>query len=207
VDCEPFRDALSARLDDELDPAGLERLEAHLAICARCRDHEAALDQLHRRVRLRAAEPVPDLSRRIVARAHPPQPGRGEWVRWALLAVALTQLVLALPALLLGDDAGATIHTARHLGSLAAAVAVGLAYAAWRPVRAFGLLPVAAAVAGCTLITAVIDVANGNARALGESTHLLNLVGLFLLWRLAGSPRPGHQRARRHVAPRVRHSW
>ena len=65
--------------------------------------------------------------------------------RWALFVVALTQLVLAAPALLLGEDAGATVHVARELGSFDVALAVGLLVAAWQPARAWGLLPVIAA--------------------------------------------------------------
>lgn len=194
VDCFSYRDALSAQLDGEEPPIPPVALAAHLDSCSGCAAYAEAIGLLHRRVRLRPAEEVPDQSDRILARAHPPQAGRAEWVRWALLAVALTSLVLALPALVLGDDAGAATHVARHLGSLTIAFSVGLAYAAWRPVRAFGLLPVAAALAGCFLVTAVIDVAEGNTGALGESTHILTLVGLALLWRLAGSPRRGRVR-------------
>ena len=65
--------------------------------------------------------------------------------RWALFVVALTQLVLAAPALLLGEDTGATVHVARELGAFDLALAVGLLVAAWQPARAWGLLPVVAA--------------------------------------------------------------
>ena len=135
VDCQPFRDALSARLDGELSALETTLLNAHLVSCVGCRAYDGRLEILHGRTRVRVAESVPDLTASILAKAHPPQPGRGEWVRWALLTVALTQLVVALPALALGDDAGATTHVARHLGSLTVAMAVGLAYVAWRPVR------------------------------------------------------------------------
>ena len=204
VDCQPFRDALSARLDGELSALELMSLDAHLATCPDCRAHEGALDVLHRRLRVRIADPVPDLSARIVAKAHPPQPGRGEWVRWALLTVALIELVLAVPALLLGDDAGASTHVARHLGSLTVAMAVGLAYVAWRPVRAYGLLPVAVALAAAMVTTALIDISDGNVRAVTESSHVLQIAGLWLLWRLAGRPRPAWPRRGR---PASAHAW
>ena len=190
MDCQPFRDALSARLDGELSALETTLLNAHLVSCVGCRAYDGRLEILHGRTRVRVAESVPDLTASILAKAHPPQPGRGEWVRWALLTVALTQLVVALPALALGDDAGATTHVARHLGSLTVAMAVGLAYVAWRPVRAYGLLPVAAALAAAMVVTAFVDVVGGNAHAVTESGHLVQLAGLWLLWRLAGSPRP-----------------
>ena len=81
---------------------------------------------LHRMVRVREAEVVPDLTAAILGAA----PATGAAVarrraaepvsvaRWALFVVALTQLVLAGPALLLGEDAGATVHVARELGSV-----------------------------------------------------------------------------------------
>jgi predicted anti-sigma-YlaC factor YlaD len=106
-----------------------------------------------------------------------------------LVAVALTQLVLALPALVLGDDAGASVHVARELGSFDAAIAVGLLWAAWQPRRAAGLLPLAAALAGAMLLTGVLDVAGDDAPALGESRHLVEFAGLALLWALAHPPR------------------
>lgn len=198
MDCNAFRELMSARLDGECGDADSEALARHLAGCAACRAFDAELTALHRAVRVRAAEPVPDLSAAILARAHPPQPGRFEWVRWALLIVALTELALALPGLVLGEDTGATVHVARHIGSLSIAMAVGMAYAAWHPERAYGFLPVGAALAACTLVTAVLDVADGRAGAFGESHHVLELLALGLLWKLAGSPRPG-SRAR---APR-----
>lgn len=200
MDCNAFCDLISARLDGECTDAETTALSAHLTGCGGCRAFAAQLATLHRAVRIRPAEAVPDLSGAILARAHPPRLGRFEWVRWALLTVALTELALALPGLVLGEDTGATVHVARHLGSLSIALAVGMAYAAWRPERAYGLLPVGAALAACTLFTSVLDVANGRAGALGESHHMLELVALVLLWRLAGSPWPG-SRIRRSRRP------
>jgi hypothetical protein len=137
----------------------------------------------------RPAEAVPDLGPSILAKAHPPNAGRWEWIRTALAVVALTELVLSVPALF-GVDAGASIHVARHVGSLSAALAVGLLYAAWKPVRAYGLLPIALALAGCLLVTSLVDLASGRVDALGETHHVLDLVAVTLLWALAGWPLP-----------------
>ena len=105
--------------------------------------------------------------------------------RWALFVVALTQLVLAAPALLLGEDAGATVHVARELGSFDVALAIGLLVAAWQPARAWGLLPVIAALGLVMAGTAVVDVARGTATGFGEAHHVLDLAGLVLLWLVA----------------------
>ena len=115
-------------------------------------------------------------------------------MRWALLTVALTELALGLPGLVLGEDAGASVHVARHLGSLSIALAIGMVYAAWRPERAYGLLPVAGALAACMLLTAILDVTDGRAGAVAESHHALEVAALVLLWLLAGAPRPGGRR-------------
>jgi hypothetical protein len=96
-------------------------------------------------------------------------------------------VVLAVPALL-GHDSGASIHLARHIGALSAALALGYLYAAWRPVRAYGLLPIAAALAAMTTFTALLDVTDGRVAALGEATHVLDLAALVLLWLVAGRP-------------------
>ena len=112
--------------------------------------------------------------------------------RWALLAVALTQLVLAVPDLLLGGD-GTAVHVARELGAFDVALAVGLVVAAWQPARAWGLLPLAAALVVVLAVTAVADVIDGSATALGEAYHLLEAAGLGLLWLVA--------REARHAGP------
>lgn len=192
--CEQFQDALSARLDGETLPMGFDEvvLDDHVAGCATCSAFLAGATAQHRALRVRAAEPVPDLTSRILERlpvASRPQPVR-EWARYALFAVAFTQLVLALPAVLLGEDPGASIHVARELGSFDIALAVGLLWAAWQPRRATGLLPMAAALAGAMLVTGLLDVARGEAPFSGEAHHVLDLAGLGLLWALAHPPRP-----------------
>jgi predicted anti-sigma-YlaC factor YlaD len=187
--CDVAQEWLSARLDGELPDGDELVLDDHLEGCAACRNHAEDLALLHRAVRVRAAEPVPDLSAAVLAAAAPLLPRRHavdlEWVRYALFAVALTQLVLALPLLLLGDDPDATIHVARELGAFDVALAAGLLVAAWQPVRARGLLPMALALGAGMAVTAVADVARGDAPALGEAHHVLDLVGMALLWALA----------------------
>jgi predicted anti-sigma-YlaC factor YlaD len=189
MDCTTCREAISAALDGEAAPAERAAIDDHLAGCGPCRAWSSTASHAHRLVRLRPAEPVPDLAPAILAKAHPPNAGRGEWIRTALAVVALTELVLSVPALF-GVDAGASVHVARHVGSLSAALAVGLVYAAWKPVRAYGLLPIALALAGCLLATSLVDLANGRVDALGEAHHVLDLVAVTLLWALAGWPLP-----------------
>lgn len=197
MDCTNLREALSAHLDDEDMGVDSSLLDAHLAGCPACAAFAREVGMLHRMTRVRAAEEVPDLSAAIVAAlpgpsavARSPFGERISAARWALFAVALTQLVLAAPALLLGEDAGATVHVARELGSFDVALAVGLLVAAWQPARAWGLLPVAAALGLVMAGTAILDVVDGSASTLGEAHHLLDLAGVALLWLVARAARP-----------------
>jgi len=203
MQCDEIREGLSARLDGEDPGPGTtaDDIDRHLTTCAACAAWADELGALHRMVRVREVEPVPDLSTAIVD-AFVPQAGRqSTWnplaeristVRWALFAVALTQLVLAGPALLLGEDAGATVHVARELGSFDVALAVGLLVAAWQPARAWGLLPVAAALALVMAGTAVLDTVDGRASTFGEAHHLLDVAGVALLWLVARDLRSPH---------------
>jgi predicted anti-sigma-YlaC factor YlaD len=187
MDCTDARTAISARLDGEEASTATPGLGAHLRSCADCRHFEAATTAMHRRLRLRAAEPVPDLSASIVAAIGPEaDDGRVAGLRAGLAAVAVVQILIALPALVLGDDAGLPAHTARHLGSFAVALGIGFLVAAWRPERVGGVLPLTAALVLCLLLTSAIDVASSRANALSElGGHATELVGLGLLWLLA----------------------
>jgi predicted anti-sigma-YlaC factor YlaD len=202
MECDDVRVALSARLDGEPPGVPDAPVDHHLAGCRSCRAWGDELATLHRMVRIREAEAVPDLSGAIVDAFAPITAGRrrsaatrrptlGEPIsgaRWALFVVALTQLVLAAPALL-GDDPGATIHVARELGSFDVALAIGLLVAAWQPARAWGLLPVAASLACVMAGTALLDIADGRTGSMGEAHHLLDLAGVALLWLVARQAR------------------
>ncbi len=191
--CEQCRDAVSARLDGEPFGVPEDAVAEHLRTCAACRAFAGAADELHRAMRVRPAEAVPDLSEAILAKARRPAGQPFEWARYALLTVALTQLVLALPALVLGHDPGASLHVAREMGSFDVALGVGLLVAAWQPARANGLLPFAAALAGTLMLTAALDVADGRVPIVGEAHHVLDVAGLALLWLLTKSVNAGWQ--------------
>jgi predicted anti-sigma-YlaC factor YlaD len=62
---------------------------------------------------------------------------------------------------------------------------VGFLYAAWKPSRIPGLLPVVAALVVCLLGSTLLDVAAGNTGAFGEVQHVLDFVGLAVVWLLS----------------------
>ena len=65
--CDTIREALSARIDGEDPGLGDQVLDDHLAGCSACAGWADDLSTLHRMVRVREAEPVPDLSAAILA--------------------------------------------------------------------------------------------------------------------------------------------
>jgi predicted anti-sigma-YlaC factor YlaD len=197
MDCEQCRAALSAELDGEDPGVPRSSVDLHIAGCADCRGFAADAARLHRAIRVTPAEPVPDLSSSILRAIPPaipdPAPGdeRVQFLRVTLAVVAVVQLAMAVPALVLGDDAGLPTHVARHLGSFAVALGVGLLVVAWRPDRAPGILPVIGAVVLCLVASSVADILSGRAAPGAEVSHAPELVGLVTVWLLArSSPAP-----------------
>jgi predicted anti-sigma-YlaC factor YlaD len=195
--CQTARTAISARLDGEELGTDRAALDAHLEQCATCRAFARDAASLHRDARLARAPDVPDLTAPILAAigAHSGRPGHERALRVALVVVALAQLTVAVPALVLGEDAGTPVHVARHIGSFDVALAVGFLFAAWRPSRVAGLLPVVAALVACLVGTSVLDVLDGRTGAVTEFQHIVDVAGLAAVWLLAHPLRP-RRRAR-----------
>ncbi len=182
--------AISARLDGEAPGLDESSVYAHLAGCADCRAFAHDAEALHRSVRLAPAPEIPDLTPGILTAIGAESLGDAEpdtnlALRWILVAIALAQIAVAIPALVFGSDAGLPVHTARHIGSFDVALGVGFLYAAWKPSRIPGLLPVVTALVVCLVGSSLLDVAAGSTRALGEAQHVLDFVGLAVVWLLS----------------------
>jgi predicted anti-sigma-YlaC factor YlaD len=190
--CHEIREACSAALDGEPTPFSRSDIDRHLRRCSQCRDFAITAEHL---TVTALREDMPDLAPRVVAAARANGAVMPLWlspVRVALVFVALAQLGLAVPTLLGGNDEGAPVHIAHEIGAWDLALAVGFLFAAWRPLRAVGMLPFVAALTIGMLVTAGVDVVSGHAIALVETTHLLELAGTALLWVLV-APR-SHRR-------------
>jgi predicted anti-sigma-YlaC factor YlaD len=194
VTCSLARELVSAAADDELAPDEERRLVAHLEGCVDCTAYANELAGLTRTIRLRPVASRDDLTELILARSRPPRLGRGGWMRPALAWVGLVVAAQSIAPLVFGDLDGTPTHVARHVGASALALAIGLLYGAWRPARAFGLLPLVAALFLATVVAAALDTLAGDRTAVAESVHVAELIGMVLLWFVAGSP--GWERAR-----------
>jgi len=201
VDCGIAREALSARIDGEREPVPAARVDEHLAGCQSCRDWQAAAieqTQLLRRMAGRSqlaavrdpiAEPIQGMRR-----------GAVPWRRWALGAVGVVQLGLAV-AQGLGADLGvphaaSAGHVLNESTAWSAALGVVMLMAALRPVMAGGLMWVLATFAAFLLLYEVIDTDEGRVTFDRPLTHLPVVVGAvlaFLVWRRdrqGDEPRP-----------------
>jgi predicted anti-sigma-YlaC factor YlaD len=210
--CDQCRETVSAGLDRETSADDVAEADAHLANCAACRAWASEAERLGRRLRVRIADPVPDLSTAVVAaagdlRSRRRTVRRRTAVRFGLVGVAAAQLALALPEL------GGQIHAGNEAASWAVAAAVGLLTAAASPRRVLGMLPVLSAAALVLVLTTVHDLADGEVHAGHELPHGLLVAGVGLLWLLRDrdaetplpdeevlSPRPARPGTTWHVA-------
>jgi predicted anti-sigma-YlaC factor YlaD len=216
MNCDSSREALSARLDGENTGLAESDLTAHLRTCAPCRSWAADIQRLHRLSRVTPAQPVPDLSERIVAaaqRKRPPWRDRLPWQSWptrrgrlqwaarrawrgtlqpwsraraVLLAVAVVQLAVTVPAFVAGP------HAEHETAAWSIAAAAGFAAAALRPAQGAGVLPVIAPATVVVTAVSFRDVVGGEVQLLHELPHLLLAAGLLLLL-VVREPGPGQQ--------------
>ena len=176
--CMQIHQAISARLDGEEPGLDEAVLYAHLAGCADCRAFAHEAEALHRQRAARSRRRRSPISRPSILTAIGEEERRADAsadrrrpsiaLRWILLAIGVAQIAIAVPALVFGADAGLPVHAARHIGSFDVAIGVGFLYAAWKPSRIPGLLPMVAALVACLVVSSFLDVASGNTGALGE---------------------------------------
>jgi predicted anti-sigma-YlaC factor YlaD len=189
MECLSIREALSAQLDGEAHALPESIIDAHCELCAECRWWQQQVHTLHRQVRVAPAVDVPNLTPAIIQAIDgiPLPSARRERAldacRVLLAACATLQLLMTLPVLF-GGDSG-PVHLDHELGSWDLALGAGLLFAAARPARAWGMLPLVMAVALALTITAVVDVASGHTTLAAESGHLLEAIGVAFLWNIA----------------------
>ena len=193
MECDRTREAISARIDGEDPGVPADMVEAHLAVCAACRSWQQRAHAVTRRARLGGPFLDHDLTPRVLA-AVPSGPARrrpGLAMRAGLLAVALAQLAVTVPLLVLGHDHDAGTHAAHELGSFDLALAIAFAVGAIRPALSAGLAWPSGIAAAGLVGTAVADLVSGQTIGADEAQHLIALTGAALLCWQAWTLRAG----------------
>jgi predicted anti-sigma-YlaC factor YlaD len=193
MDCDSFREAISARIDGE-DP-GLpgDALDAHLAGCPACRGWQQRAYTVTRRTRLGGSFLDHDLTDRVLAAVPAVPPGRRGRLtrRVGLVLVALAQLAITVPLLILGHDHDAGTHAAHELGSFDLALAIAFVVGAVRPVLSAGLAWPCCIAAGGLMGTAIVDLIAGQTFGVDEAQHLIAVAGAALLFWQARTVKAG----------------
>jgi predicted anti-sigma-YlaC factor YlaD len=188
MDCQTWREAVSARLDAESLPVPEHALEQHLAGCASCRDFEDSIVALRRATTIVAAADIPDMSAALTTIfAKPGVHSRHDGLRAVLAGIGVGEILTGV-RLLAGT--GTTRHLSRDLAGFALALGIGFLLTAYRPRLVAGVLPVAAILAASTTVIVLVDLFSGAATFGNEVHHLFELVALWVLWELRdkGSP-------------------
>jgi predicted anti-sigma-YlaC factor YlaD len=182
MDCSDARTLYSASLDGEATAGEELRWQRHVASCTACRAFAADAAAAHRFLRIAPAEPVPDLTASILRATAEPVAPASPWglrLRLALVAVAVVQILIAIPTLLGGEE-----HT-QHLSAFDLALAIGFLWVAARPARALsGFLPIGTALVLLCLGLAFADAARGDGETMRAVTHSLAVLGMIGAWLL-----------------------
>jgi predicted anti-sigma-YlaC factor YlaD len=189
--CQPFREAVSARLDGEPLGMSARELEEHLGGCPACAAWADAAARVTRRARLAAAPPVPDLTGAVLAGLPRELPGVaaaararlvGTGLRFALLAVGVAQAGIAWPVLVSGAGAmSAPAHMAHETGAWNLAVAAAFLAVAAGPRLAAGALPFLGSLVLLLVPVTLADLAAGHVHLERAAAHLLLLLGVVLV--------------------------
>lgn len=178
VDCEEYREALSARLDDEEGPDdALHPADLHLEFCADCARWYDNAALITRRTRTTAAVTWPDVTDAVLAKVPAGASVRSTRLRVALGAVGAAQGTAALfPFTYDGEYRTAAWNLA---------LAVAFCAIATRRTRPAGLVPLLATFTGALTWGYVSGLAAGAADVL---SLLLSATGLVLVVLLGGTP-------------------
>jgi predicted anti-sigma-YlaC factor YlaD len=195
MQCARFREAISARLDDESLGMPVRELDDHLAGCAACAAWAEDAAQVTRRARLARSPDMPDLTVAVLSALPRELPGTAQvaWaqlagtaLRVALAAVAVAQAGLAWPAITTGAGAmSAPVHMAHESGAWNLAVAAAFLAVAAGPRLAAGALPFLGTFAALLTPVTVADLSAGHVHADRAAAHLLLLAGTVIVAAIA----------------------
>jgi hypothetical protein len=173
---------VSAAADGELDEADQSAAMEHARRCQTC-SAIVAMRPTISGPQVAAAVPAP-LDEAALTRRERRWLG-GQWTGALLMVAAIVIVVDGVPTYVSGQGLTAEAHAARHLASWQIGFGVGLFVAAWMSRMSHAMLAFAATFAALTIVAKVIDVVGGHRGPWADSVHLVELVAVFLLWRLA----------------------
>ncbi len=182
--CERF-ETVSAAIDGELPEPERQRALDHATNCPTCSTALTMAADLQHAAVLRSADH--DQPAGFDPAALTAQEQRwmgGRWARRLLVVAALIIVLEAIPAYVTGRGLSAESHAARHLGAWQIGFGVGLLVAALFSRMSHAMLALAVTFAVLTVGATIIDIVGGHSGTWVESVHLVELVGVFLLWRL-----------------------
>jgi predicted anti-sigma-YlaC factor YlaD len=130
--------------------------------------------------RRRSGSPSGDAS---IGRSVAGHPGWAARLQWILGALAILQLLVALPTML--GAAGHDAHTAREVAALEIALSVGLLVTAFYPEYAAVFAPVAITLVVCFAAISALDAMEGAVTVSQVAVHLLTLAQAAVVWRVA----------------------
>jgi predicted anti-sigma-YlaC factor YlaD len=207
MQCTPYREALSARLDGESPGLPASELDAHLASCTGCATWARHAELVTRRARLAPAPAVPDLTATVLAALPRELPGTraaararlaASALRLALLAMGVAQAGFAWPSLASGAAAmSAPVHMAHESGAWNLGIAAAFLAVAAAPRLAAGALPFLGTSAVLLAVLTVADLRAGHVHADRAVAHLVLLAGVALVATVAWRSR------RRRAVPAV----
>ena len=184
MDCLVAQEELSASIDSGKQVVA--EVEDHLASCDACAQWQERAHQL-RRATLRSAT---DVDPSVVVSNVPHRFALYRWVRFGL-AWAGALLIAWNLVDMFAEGSGSAIHLERHQAAFGVALGLAFLFVAWRPDRAYGMVPFAATFTLALSASAIIDLINGASTLLRESAHLVEIAGLALLWVLGAAAGPG----------------
>lgn len=139
----------------------------------------------------RSNERPTDLAGRVTAAAaRRDRDGVRSALRVGLVVVALGELTFAVPDLLLGHGFAHPDHNhlVRHAAAFSIAYAIGLLFVAHRPARARAFVPLTVALAAAMVFGAFGDITTGGVAGVYWVQHVLEILGMVLIWILASRP-------------------
>lgn len=192
MDCEDFREALSARLDNEEGAGDADHpTDTHLEYCADCRYWYDAAALITRRTRTSAVVAWPDVSDAVLARVPPGSGKPYSRVRVALGTVGVLQCTTGLVTLATqaGADFAGPTSGAVETGAWQLALGVTLGVVAVRRLPARTLLPLLATLA---VVLGWVQVTSG-LHLTGVASLVLATAALVLVVLLDRTARDDHE--------------